>query len=160
MKTFKFFLVVILFFFQPHIVFGQGKDYFSFEALGSGGFGSINYERPILEYTDLNFHLRFGFSFTPIDKSNGANLIFPIMLHWLVGKSAHKFDLGVGQAVSMTTKARFFLSGVAAAGYRYQPLDKNYFLRASYTPLVSFLVGFQAQHWAGITFGYHFNRRE
>ena len=134
-------------------------NYFSIELLGSGGFGSINYEHSVLDRDGFDLHMRYGLSFTPIDKNNGVNLIFPVMLHGLIGKKAHKLDLAVGQALSMTTKLRFFLSSPLAVGYRYQSLDKRYYLRFSYTPLVSYLVNFQWQHWGGFTFGYQFNRK-
>ena len=158
LKTILF--IGLLCFFQSKMVYGQGKNYFSFEMGGSGGLGSLNYEYPIFPTSNLALNLRFGFSVTPIDKNNGVNMIFPVMVHWLVGKSDHKMDFGIGQALSFTTKARMFISTPLAAGYRYEPAAKNYFFRVAYTPLVSYLVNFQWQNWAGITYGYHFNRKK
>ena len=154
----KFLLVSILFLNTTSNA--QEKNYFSFELAGSGGFGSLNFEHNILDHTSVDLNVRYGFSFTPIDKNNGANLIFPIMLHCLIGENEHKLDLAAGQAISITTKGSFFLSAPLAIGYRFCPLDKNYYLRCSYTPLLSYLIDVQWQHWAGITFGYHFNRKK
>lgn len=131
----------------------QEGGFLSFELAGSGGFASLNYERPALVNTSGSYMLRFGFSIAPIDKNNGTNLVFPVMLHRLVGKNSHKLDLAVGQALSLTTKGNIFLSAPLGLGYRYQPTDKNHYFRISYTPLVSYLVDFQWQHWAGITYG-------
>ncbi|MFK8037457.1 MAG: hypothetical protein AB8B74_04155 [Crocinitomicaceae bacterium] len=140
-------------------IFGQEKNYFSFEAAGSGGFGSLNYEKPVYSKSKLTLNFRVGFSFTPIDPSNGTNLIFPIMLHSLFGAKDHKLDLAIGQAITITTRASFYISAPLAIGYRYQPSEKNYFLRLAYTPLISYLLGVQWQNWAGFTYGYHFNRK-
>ena len=139
---------------------GQEKNYFSFELAGSGGFGSLNYEHPIYQKGKLALNMRYGFSFTPIDKNNGMVLIFPVMLHALIGENAHKLDLAVGQSISLTTRGAFFLITPMAIGYRYQPHDKNYFLRIAYTPLLSYLVDVQWQNWAGFTYGFHFNRKK
>jgi hypothetical protein len=138
----------------------QEQNYFSFELAGSGGLASLNYEHTVLDRTKLDLNMRYGFSFAPIDKNNGAVLIFPIMLHFLIGENAHKLDLAAGQTISITTKGSPFIAAPLAIGYRFQPLDKKYFFRCSYTPIVSYLIDFQWQNWAGITFGYHFNRNK
>ena len=137
---------------------GQQQSYFSFELAGSGGLASFNYEHLVLDKPILDLHIRYGFSLIPIDKNNGVNLIFPIMLHSIIGKTDHKLDLAIGQAISFTTKGSFFISAPLALGYRYQPLEKKYFLRISYTPLLSYLIDIQLQNWAGITFGYNFKQ--
>lgn len=138
----------------------QQQNYFSFELAGSGGLGSLNYEHTVLDRPLIDLNMRYGFSFSPIDKNNGIVLTFPIMLHCLIGKNAHKLDLAAGQAISITTKGSPFIAAPLAIGYRFQPLDKKYYLRYSYTPIVSYLIDFQWQNWAGITFGYHFNRNK
>lgn len=159
MQSYLFYLY-FLFIILPSQLIGQEKNYFSFELAGSGGFGSLNYEHPIFHKSKFTIHMRYGFSFTPIDKNNGTNIIFPIMLHCLIGENDHKLDLGIGQAISITTKASFFLYTPLAAGYRYQPNDKNYFIRCSYTPILSYLIDVQWQNWVGLTYGYHFNRKK
>jgi hypothetical protein len=46
-----------------------------------------------------------------------------------------------------------------AVGYRYQHPDKKFFYRVTYTPLVSYLVDFQMQQWAGVSIGYTFKSK-
>ncbi|MCH2177098.1 MAG: hypothetical protein MK193_15360 [Lentisphaeria bacterium] len=104
--------------------------------------------------------MRYGFSLAPVDPNNGTNLVFPIMGHFIYGASKHKFDAGIGQALSVTTKLGLFISAPMSFGYRLQPEEKNLYWRFAYTPLVSYIVDFQWQHWGGITFGYHFNRKK
>lgn len=136
----------------------QKPYYFSFEIGGSGGLGSLNMERTFREKANCSFLWRAGLSYTPIDKNNGGSIIFPLMIHGLVGQKAHKLDLGIGQGISITTRGQFFVRTPIVVGYRFQPVDKSYYLRIAYTPLVSYLIDFQLQHWGGITFGYTFHK--
>ncbi|MDX1350631.1 MAG: hypothetical protein R3279_10310 [Putridiphycobacter sp.] len=140
--------------------FAQQGKYISVELAGSGGFGSFNYEHPILCKQTVTLNMRYGFSMAPIDKQNGTNLIFPILLHGLIGRRAHQLDLAIGQAISITTKGSFFLSAPLACGYRYQPANKRFFIRLSYTPILSYLIDVQWQHWAGITYGFKLNQKK
>ena len=133
-------------------------NYFSFEIGGSGGLGSINIERPFLQKEKSSFSWRAGLSFAPIDKNNGFGIVFPIMVHGVFGQNAHKIDAGFGQGITITTRGQFFARMPLSFGYRFQPTDKRYYLRIAYTPLVSYLVDFQFQHWGGITFGYTFKK--
>ena len=125
---------------------------------GSGGLASINYERAFYtsSFTELDF--RAGFSFAPIDRNNGTALIFPLMVHALLGEGQHKLDIAAGQTFSITTAGNFFIRMPLGLGYRYQPSEKPFYFRASYTPIVSYLLDLQWEHWAGITFGYQINR--
>ena len=153
----------------------QDQRFFTFELAGSGGFGSFNYEKSIIRkpalpvnqdllfadakpYLQLNW--RLGFSFSPVDKNNGTVLIFPVMIHAMYGKQSHFFDAGLGQTFSVTTKGRPFIMMPVSAGYRFQPMDRRYYLRVAYTPIISYLVDFQCQHWAGITYGYQLKTKE
>ena len=124
------------------------------EIAGSGGLGSINYEKQFLQagITDLSW--RVGFSIAPIDPNNGVGLVFPVMIHGLIGSSPHKLELGVGQGITITTNGSFFILGTACVGYRYQSETSNWFYRVSYTPLISYLVDLQYQNWVGISIGY------
>ncbi len=131
-----------------------------FELAGSGGFGSINYEKLFSKKNNTEFTWRAGLSLAPIDKNNGTGIVFPLMLNTLIGKNAHKLDLGLGQGITITTKGNFFALTTAAIGYRYQPAAKNWFYRITYTPLISYLVDFQIQQWAGVSIGYTFNNKE
>ena len=129
------------------------------ELAGSGGIGSINYEKQFAQHLKTQYTWRAGFSLAPIDKNNGTGLVFPLMINALLGKKAHQLELGIGQGITLTTKGHFFALGTAVLGYRYQKPDKRWFYRVSYTPLISYLADFQYQHWAGISVGYTFNRK-
>lgn len=131
-----------------------------FEIAGSGGFGSFNYEKTFYKRTNSEFTWRAGISIAPIDRNNGIGIVFPLMVNGLFGKSSHKLELGVGQGITITTKGSGFILGTAAIGYRYQPGSKKWFYRITYTPLISYLVDFQIQHWAGISIGYTLTKRE
>lgn len=130
-----------------------------FELGGSGGLGSFNYEKHFYKKNNTEFTWRAGLSFAPIDKNNGTGIVFPLMLNSLMGKNAHKLELGLGQGITLTTKAQFFLLTTAAVGYRYQNESKPWFYRVTYTPLISYLVDFQVQHWGGLSIGYTFNNK-
>ncbi len=141
-----------------------------FELGGSGGLASINFEKPLWVPSDYGpkfrdmcgspphsgyyFGWRFGFSMTPIDKNNGVALIFPVMVNWIYGCGKHKLELGAGLAPAVTTKAAFYIKSPLVLGYRFEPKDKKWFARVSYTPIVGWLVDYQWQHWAGISLGY------
>lgn len=136
--------------------FTQNRSVF-LEIMGTGGFGSVNYEQSFLTRENLDLKWRVGLSFFPVDRNNGNSLIFPLLAEVLVGKGAHKFEGGLGQTFTITTKGKFFLLMPAVAGYRYQPPGKHFFFRASYTPIISYLLDFQYQNWGGLSFGYQFN---
>ena len=136
----------------------QCKKSVFLEVAGSGGLGSMNYEQHFFKKTNVDLMWRVGLSLAPIDKNNGTGIVFPMMVNGLVGKNAHKFEVGLGQGVTITTRGSFFALITAALGYRYQSDAKHWFYRISYTPLISYWVDFQFQHWAGVSIGYSFNR--
>ena len=123
---------------------------------GSGGVGSLNFERSFLTREKVDLKWRAGFSLFRIDRNTGTSLIFPILAEVLVGEGPHYFEAGIGQTFTVTTEASFFLLMPAVAGYRYQPPDKRIFFRASYTPIISYLLDFQYQNWGGLSIGYQF----
>lgn len=141
-------------------VYGQKQKYLTVELAGSGGLGSFNYETSFYQKGNLSLNYRIGLSVTPIDKNNGIVLIFPILLHGVYGKTKHKLDFGIGQTISITTKANAFILMPISFGYRLQPQEKNYYIRFAYTPIISYLLDFQWQHWAGITYGIKLNNRK
>ncbi len=146
-------------FLSSTILFAQKKRALSFELGGSGGLASINYEQNYFEKKNLSLLARIGFSYGPIDANNGGVLIFPIMTHAIIGSSDHKLDMGIGQTFSITTKGNYFILMPTCVGYRYQPVTKNHYWRFAYTPIFSYLIDFQTQHWGGITYGYNFTRK-
>lgn len=125
-----------------------------FEIAGSGGLGSFNYENLFRKKGHAEFTWRAGLSIAPIDKNNGAGIVFPLMAHAIIGKTAHKLELGLGQGITITTKGSFFALTTASLGYRYQHEGKKWFYRVTYTPLISYLVDLQVQQWGGVSIGY------
>ncbi len=125
-----------------------------FELAGSGGLASFNYETSIKKFYLSELYFRTGLSASPIDRNNGTAIVFPLMIHFVYGQSKHKLDVGLGQTISITTRLAFFVRMPASIGYRLEPEDKKYFWRFSYTPIISYLVDFQWQHWGGISFGF------
>ena len=130
------------------------------EAGGSGGLGSINYEASILNSLSsekINYTWRAGLSFAPIDKNNGTGIVFPVLVNSLIGTSNHRLELGVGQGFTITTRGSFFTLTTAIIGYRFDAKNNPLFFRATYTPLISYLIDFQVQQWVGLSIGYTFN---
>ncbi|MFT6503534.1 MAG: hypothetical protein ACJASQ_003671 [Crocinitomicaceae bacterium] len=139
--------------------YGQKEKFLSFELAGSGGIASINYESEFFRKEKIGLTYRLGFSFAPIDKNNGTALVFPLMVHGTYGKGSHRLDAGIGLALTVTTRAAFYVKTPMSLGYRFQPTDKNYYLRLAYTPIMGYIVDFNVQHWGGFTFGYKLNRK-
>lgn len=123
---------------------------------GSGGFGSLNYEWNFRAREYNRWMLRTGISGTHIDKNNGSALIFPVMLHFVRGQK-HALDVGIGQTLTVTTRGSAFVRMPISLGYRLEPEGSRMFYRFSYTPIVSYLVDFQWEHWAGISIGFKLN---
>ncbi len=150
----------IVLIFVAVVTFGQtdssGRKSVYLEIAGSGGLGSINYERHFSKKKNTEFTWRVGLSLAPIDKNNGTGVVCPIMVNSLIGKNSHKLELGLGQGITITTKGSFFVLTTPAIGYRYQTETKRWFYRVTYTPLISYLVDFQIQHWGGVSIGYTF----
>lgn len=150
--------LVILLLFPPLVLSGQGDPATQrgvfLEIAGSGGLGSINYESIFFQRDLLGVSFRSGLSIAPIDRNNGTGLVFPVMLNALIGRNHHRLEAGIGQGITITTRGSFYLLTTMALGYRFQPQDSPWFYRVSYTPLLSYLLDVQYQHWAGISVGY------
>ncbi len=135
------------------------KKSFFLELAGSGGFGSVNFEKDVRIKKNIIYSSRIGFCFIPIDRNNGNALIFPYLFNARVGKNAHKLEVGIGQGVTLTTRGSFFVLGLAAIGYRFEPLEKKIFFKIGYTPLISYIFDRQIEHWGGIGIGYTFKSK-
>lgn len=130
------------------------NKYVFLELAGSGGIGSINYEQDIWQKRKAFYTFRAGLSLAPIDKNNGTGLVFPLMFNSILGQRKNKLELGIGQGLTVTTKGNWFLLTTAGIGLRHQSAASPIFYRITYTPLISYLVDFQTQHWAGFSIGY------
>lgn len=135
--------------------YGQDKGALSFEVGGVGGFGSFSYSKQFKSWDKLGLEYRVGLSFVPIDKNNGNGIIIPALVHATYGNGKHFADVGLGQALTVTTRGSLFLRMPTSFGYRLQT-EGHMFYRFAYTPLVSYIYNFQWEHWGGITIGYNF----
>lgn len=160
--------LVILLLITSHLIHAQERNVF-LEIGGSGGLGSINYEKTIWLIGQNQKHntmelkpslkwkltFRVGLGTSPIDKNNGWVLVFPTMANLVYGDAtkAHKLEIGTGLAPSLTTKGTAYVKSPVLLGYRFEPVDKLWFMRISYTPIFAWLVDLQWQHWAGISVG-------
>lgn len=148
--------LLLLLFFINNSAFGQQQKFTGlyFELAGSGGLGSFNFEKSFYVQEKVNYTWSAGLSLAPIDRNNGTGIVFPLLAHANIGQNAHKLEVAIGQGVTITTKANFYLLTTVVLGYRYQHPTKKFYYRVGYTPLISYLVDFQVQHWAGLSIGY------
>lgn len=159
LKT-KYIIAVILTL-NTGLVYAQNEKYLAFDIGGSGGLGSFNYESVFSDKEKIRFSFKTGFSFMPIDKNNGAAMIFPQMLHGILGEKSHQMDLGIGFSPSFTTTlGGAYVRMPLSFSYRFEPNDKNYYWKIAYTPLISLLFDFQWEHWAGVTYAYKLKPKE
>lgn len=133
----------------------RSKGALSLEVGGIGGFGSISYSKEFKRWNQFGLEYRAGLSFVPIDRNNGDGIIVPLLIHATYGKDKHFADVGLGQAITVTTKGSAFVRMPTSFGYRFQSAG-HVFYRFAYTPVVSYIYNFQWEHWGGITIGYNF----
>lgn len=125
---------------------------------GSGGLASVNFEYVFQPWNHeqcprASLALRPGLSFAPVDKNNGVGIVFPVLLMGYYGSLRHRADIGLGQTLTVTTKGAFFLRMPVTAGYRFGSRKGKWYLRVAYTPIVSYLIDFQWEHWFGLGLG-------
>ncbi len=121
---------------------------------GSAGAYSINYQEHLIGNAWWEFQWSVGLSCFPIDKNNGIVLVIPTLLHLDIGQDPSKLEFGFGQALSVTTKGSGFSMLTPFVGYRYHNPQSRWMYRVTYTPIVSYLLQFQYQHWMGLSVGY------
>lgn len=132
----------------------QERGAISLEVCGVGGFGSISYSKAFKSWDKFGLEYRAGLSFVPIDKNNGNAFIFPLLVHATYGNEKHMADVGVGQAITVTTRGNAFVRMPTSFGYRFQS-EGHLFYRLAYTPIISYIYNAQWEHWGGITVGYN-----
>lgn len=112
------------------------------EFLGPGIAWSVNYERTFLR----DFSARGGFSIVPT--VDGAPVILPITLAYHgAGNGVHSLELAAGVDVAVLFSEGSYrgnhynpgvdVAGLVSLGYRLQPLDGGFFLRAGLDVLFS-----------------------
>jgi len=134
------------------------------EAGGTGGYGSLNYER-LLPFKN-NFHItaRIGFSTIKIKDFNqklNPDVLIPIGINAFYGLN-HKIQIGFGQVFANTVRANLQgetvrqtnLHTYFTIGYRYQKESSRFLFGINYTPILEFQETFR--HWGGLTIGYSF----
>jgi hypothetical protein len=118
---------------------------FYVELLGAGFIYSFNYDR-----TFGDFSARIGFSYFGISSfdSSASFLAIPLQLNYLgIGNKRHMLELGAGATIYhlgggtdtwgfSDSSAETLLVPTGVIGYRMQPLDGGFFLRAGFTPLL------------------------
>ncbi|MEM7036236.1 MAG: hypothetical protein AAF570_04585 [Bacteroidota bacterium] len=129
-----------------------------FEFGGSGGLFSLNYDGIFKEKEASAFSARVGLTSFPVS-NNGLFFVVPATANWLYGAGKHKLEAGLGIAPTVGFQVEqvisgFFVRGIPVLGYRYQKPEGGFFFRATYTPLISFIIDFQMQQWAGLSFGW------
>lgn len=116
------------------------------EGMGMSLYGSLNYERLILQKGKWNFGLRAGISsvhFHDFTQNLNPDIILPFALNMYVGNS-HHMEVGIGQTISNMVysnpvtyepQRKTNLSSNINIGYRYQLSKGGLLFRAGYTPV-------------------------
>ena len=114
-----------------------------FELFGNGGAFSINYERAVTP----SLRLRVGAaSWTAQSFWSDAGTrfaTFPLMLHVIPGRGAHRFEAAIGVLPGHRTRQDIpessgFVSLTGLIGYRYEPPGRRVVFRAGVTPFYGF----------------------
>jgi outer membrane scaffolding protein for murein synthesis (MipA/OmpV family) len=134
------------------------------EALGNGGYGSLNFERIIDQKPRLSIGLSAGIStFKTKDFKQNFNpdLIVPIGIRFYYGSNKSKLFFGIGQTMSSTSKLNtedfnpkrtYHLSANIMVGYRYD--FRRIMVQVAYTPMIENYD--QYRRWVGLSIGYKF----
>jgi len=140
------------------------RIFFYFEALGMGGYASLNYENLFYRKEKFSTTFRIGLSTYHIkDYTNRFNpdIIVPFSISALYGNT-HKIECGFGQTLSsiiVAAKPNFqkqrttTLNTVFCFGYRYCRSPQGIVLRITYYPIIQKNT---IKHHAGISIGYTF----
>ena len=137
------------------------------EGLGPALLYSINYDRAFSE-----FAVRVGLEYFSIGATNAdgssasaAFLAVPVTVSYLgIGSLKHMFEVGAGGALlyfggsvntlgNKTSGSAVAGIGTVILGYRYQPPDGGFFLRAGLSPLLSTAGGVNFLPWPYLGLG-------
>jgi hypothetical protein len=122
---------------------------------GVGGLWSLNMERSLGRN---QWYFQYGITYLP----TGTHHVFtsPLLIKKVFGQKNHRLETGIGQGFSLAFqegKPKVFARGILLTGWRYQKEESPWIFRAFYSPLISYLVDLQYQHWAGIGVGLQLN---
>ena len=117
----------------------SSKSSIYFEALGTGLFYSINYDRIVFANDNLGISVRSGITYTPQSVA-GANMIgIPIEMSVLLGEKKGKLELGLGfmPFYAFDEQIDSYLGLVTPRiGYRLQKSEGGFFLKTGFTPWI------------------------
>lgn len=130
------------------------------EALGIGGYGSLNYEHQLIERSFTRLRLRAGIStyhLKDYEEKFNPDILIPTSCYVLIGNK-HFAEIGTGATISSTIEAnKLFLKKrnwnfhtSISLGYRYE--HNRFLFRLTYSPLQEAQGDWR--NWAGISFGY------
>ena len=143
------------------------------EAFGPASLFSINYDTRFGK-KEKRLGFRFGLGGSPLGTlgescNRGSQISLPIGLNYLIGKTIHYAEIGVGIVPTVIGGTKVFCTGLKEsffsdvtetytyllAGYRYQTNKKaGVTYRAFISPL--FQPGFNVKLWGGASIGYRF----
>lgn len=155
-------IVTAVFIFFSVAVTAQAKSIFI--ELGGPGITSVNYDMRFTK-SESGFGGRVGIGALLLSGAGTdkfSRVLFPVGLNYLIGKDGRNyFELGAGitpvySSNKFDQSSKNFRSsfGHLNFGYRFQPKNKGFLLRASVNPV--FGNGFFLPIYGGISFGYKF----
>jgi len=123
-----------------------------FELFGNGLLFTLNYERII----DGIVVARFGALCVP-GADTACPFVAPVMVGWLLGRGAHKLELGFGALWIWNQPMRGWTVGqTGTVAWRYQPWRSGFMWKMGWTPILN--VGpaenEAAPIWFGLATGY------
>lgn len=135
------------------------------EALGMGGYGSVNYERLLYKHKKLHIGVRLGvgtYRLRDFETNLNPDITVPVSFNAYYGKT-HHVEIGIGQtftsivgasSVDFKVDRQNTLNSNFTVGYRYQKSSRGMMLRVNYSPIISLNQPFK--HWYGLSVGYSF----
>jgi hypothetical protein len=157
----------------PAVSFAQQFQGAVFFELGGPGLAySVGLEKTIGQKE--RFAARVGLSTVLLIEENTRERLswwaIPIGASWLVGKRAHKLELGLGITTCFARsnldeqegnyQTYNFIAPFATVGYRYEPVSKRWFARISATPIYGGSkfdpFGWSISPWGSIGGGWRF----
>lgn len=135
------------------------------EALGMGGYGSINYERLLYQRKKLHIGMRMGlgtYRLRDFETNLNPDITVPFSVNAYYGRT-HHIEAGLGQTftsivgaspVDFAVERNNGLSSNFNIGYRYQKTSRGLMFRLNYSPILS--TGQSVKHWYGMSVGYSF----
>lgn len=150
--------------FGQHDTLAMKQNSLYIEALGTGGLGSLNYERALWNKARFTTSARIGISTIHVHdftRQFNPDLLVPIGVLACYGD---RFQAELSGGVAFTSivypdpedfspSRRGEVQGWLAIGGRYLDPAHGWFLRATYTPIIEFGTW---RHWGGASIGHTF----